>query len=930
MSAEDTLSSPKAAALLPAATPLNLASSPARSRTSGRSTASPLVTTKLGRPPTPADLVGAPRIAQWAGEVSQRLLTVIRAPCGFGKTTAAAVLAEQFAQSHRVGWISFDFSDNDPDLGPSYILEALLSMGLDELAANDEDLVNASLSGNAIPLARAAINALANRPDEYFLFLDDFDRLTGDDCANFVNYLLINAPANLHLVITCQARPRLPLSYLRLRDALVEKSTNALRLQASDTRKLLNEGNLRKDQISKLHAAMEGWVTGVKLGAIGLVNNGASLDDIGMVVQGARWLSEYIEDNIFDHMPSDVRTLLLKCSISERFSAPLAAHLSGHDAAPQMVQWLSEQNAFVEALDFTGEWYRLHPVFREFLLKRLREEGLDQELHRSAARFFAAHDQPTDAVRHAIAGGDTELALDCLEGVAMGFVESSNLPPLLEWIALLPPQAVKTRLGLSVARAWALALTGRPEMVEVIADIERYATEHPATDSEALRADLAGMRSLHAALVADDWEAAGELAMTYLRQGSEQSSFGGRNVRNTAALCSTLAGDVERARELLIPPQAPGAQVDQTLTSAGRQWVLALGCYQQGHFAEAQRVARAALKKCEAPGGGSEGSAALLASVAAACAYERNLLREASTILHGRLARLDDIGFQDASIMGYRVEVGIHLLERDANGAVELVEHAESLGQERGWDRLRAVCASFRARMGLPQMIDMQAIERRIDWLALHAHPLSRTARIARAGAEALIIDKFERDDLSGAQRVIEHCLVLTKASPLEQIKIRLLQADLLRRMDRALEADSAVARVIRSAAPIGALRCILDSTSVGILDGFDGTAAFHRLTECEKAHYAALVAARSQGSQGARRDITPKALNLFDLMTKREIDILLELSTGLSNKEIARQVSMTPETVKWHVGNILRKLDADTRREAVSKAIGMGLSVVL
>lgn len=889
----------------------------------------PLVTTKLGRPPTPSNLVGAERIGKWSSEVAGHLLTLIRAPSGFGKTTAAAMLADHFAPTHPVGWVSFDFSDNDPDLGPGYILGALRGMGLDELPGDDEDVINRSLSGHAIQLARTAINALATRQEDHFLFLDDFDRMTGDNCATFVNYLIINAPPNLHLVITCQARPRLPLPYLRLRDALVEKSTSALRLQAHDTRKLLSDSNLRRDQISKLHAAMEGWVTGVKLGAIGLLNNGASLDDVGMIVEGAKWLSEYIEDNIFNHLPPELRAFLLKCSITERFSAPLAAHLADCADAPRMIQGLSEQNVFVEPLDFTGEWRRLHPVFREFLLRKLRLEGQEQELHRSAARFFAAHGPAADGVRHALAGGDTELALDCLETIAMGLAEGARQNTLLQWMALLPPEAVKTRIGLSVAYGWALALSGRPQAGEVIADIEAYAAAHPEADSEALQADLAGMRSQHA-VGEDDWKAAGDLAVAYLRRGSEPRSFAGRVVRNTAALCSTLRGDVERARELLIPPQAPGCQADQTLTSSGRQWVLGLGCYLQGHVVEARRIARTALKKCEAQGRGSDSSAALLSSLAAACAYERDLLQEAGAMLHGRLRVLDEVGFQESLVMAYEVEVGVRLIEHDANGAIELIEHVESLAEERPSARLKALCGSWRARIGLPQMVDLQMLERQVNWTNLHADPISRQARIARAAAEALIIDKLARDDLCGAQLVIERCLVLSKASALEQMKLKMLQADLLRRRGRVQEADGVLAQVIRSATPLGVLRCILDSTAADLLDGFDHRPAFRRLNEGEAAHYAILMATRNRPPKGPLREINAKALNLFDLMTKREIDILVELSTGRSNKEIARQVSMTPETVKWHVGNILRKLDADSRREAVSKAIGLGLSIAL
>jgi len=49
-------------------------------------------------------------------------------------------------------------------------------------------------------------------------------------------------------------------------------------------------------------------------------------------------------------------------------------------------------------------------------------------------------------------------------------------------------------------------------------------------------------------------------------------------------------------------------------------------------------------------------------------------------------------------------------------------------------------------------------------------------------------------------------------------------------------------------------------------------------------------------------------------------------MSRGLSNKEIAKKLGITPETVKSHAKNIFMKLTVKTRTEAVSLASGLGL----
>jgi DNA-binding NarL/FixJ family response regulator len=56
-------------------------------------------------------------------------------------------------------------------------------------------------------------------------------------------------------------------------------------------------------------------------------------------------------------------------------------------------------------------------------------------------------------------------------------------------------------------------------------------------------------------------------------------------------------------------------------------------------------------------------------------------------------------------------------------------------------------------------------------------------------------------------------------------------------------------------------------------------------------------------------------------LLTPRELEVLAALAEGLTNKAIARRLSISLHTVKFHVESLFRKLGARTRTEAVAKA---------
>ena len=60
--------------------------------------------------------------------------------------------------------------------------------------------------------------------------------------------------------------------------------------------------------------------------------------------------------------------------------------------------------------------------------------------------------------------------------------------------------------------------------------------------------------------------------------------------------------------------------------------------------------------------------------------------------------------------------------------------------------------------------------------------------------------------------------------------------------------------------------------------------------------------------------------------MTDREFEVLKLLAEGLSNKEIARKLNVSPNTIKTHVTRLLEKLDARRRTEAIQKARDLGI----
>jgi len=82
------------------------------------------------------------------------------------------------------------------------------------------------------------------------------------------------------------------------------------------------------------------------------------------------------------------------------------------------------------------------------------------------------------------------------------------------------------------------------------------------------------------------------------------------------------------------------------------------------------------------------------------------------------------------------------------------------------------------------------------------------------------------------------------------------------------------------------------------------------------------MIEIRNQLSQEIDSRKLPKELPL----TGRESQVLVHIALGLSNKEIAQSLEISVETVKEHVQNILRKIQANDRTDAAVRAVRLGL----
>jgi LuxR family maltose regulon positive regulatory protein len=895
-----------------------------------------LLATKIVPPRGAAGLIDRPRLLGMTAQLEEKQLVVIKAAAGFGKTSLALAWADELRQSgNSVAWFALDPDDNEPTRFLFYIAHALRRAcdGLGEAAISQISAFFFLVPVNTI--VATLINELADSEDEIYLFLDDYHSITHPEIHDALSFLLQHAPTQFHLVLTSRTEPPLPLVRLRAQNRLLEIDLAALRFDLDETRRFLeheNLGALDSSELRMLCAKTEGWPAVLRIIASTSSQPG---QDFGRYVHGLsgalRPIGAYL-DEMLDGLPDDMVQFMMRTTVLDRLCAPLCEAVTGVGSSRNFLESIEVRQLLLMPLDQAGQWYRYHPLLGGHLRQRLEAELGDEipELHRRACRWYASQELWTDAVQHAIAAGDTDQAISWIESCAMALVKRGDLLTLLGWQRLFPTELMRSQIKVRLAIAWGLALAMRfEESLQLLENIEHDIGSDDTREVEGLGYECRTIRAVVAAL-RDDSRTALPLAEVYLRQPTDPWTT---NVAsNVARLCHWKAGDLESFYATPWIPYSNDEDKWNVFSSIYRLCFQGLVEFQQLRLSTAEGYYLDAMHLAEQHVGANSVAAALPASLIAEIRYEQGQLGEAEAAVIDRLPIINATAMLECVLRTYIVLARIAACRKNVRQAYALLEQAENLGDTRRWGRLVAAALVERLRLNLAEGRTAEAsacLDRlmrlaaeypaptRCAWSEIHYYRALAHAQMAetenRPRDAAAILAKLHRD----AEVAHNDYVALRLGAQLSAV---LLGAN------EPTEAANAFRRVLGAAAPAGIYQTILDQgPAIGtLLMRFQEDAKRTGLSQELLPHLGSLITRWGDRYQPARSS-SPSVVTAESLST-REHSVLEFIGRGHSNKEIARDLGITPETVKSHVKNIFAKLTVQRRAQAVSRAQSLGL----
>jgi ATP/maltotriose-dependent transcriptional regulator MalT len=902
--------------------------------------------TKFSPPSRKGALVLRAQLLERLGQIRQRRLTVVQAPAGFGKTSLLAQLHHCLqSQGCATGWLSLDSRDNDYASFLGYLVTVLKQLGADV----DDSVVEAAKSRHEslyAGIAASLSNALASLKQDCVVFLDDHHVLVDPEVEQLLAALLQSLNSRVTWVIATRDAPlRLPLSRLRLFNELVEIGAGDLTFSNVETEQFFRNIalDLQPDLASALNAQVEGWVAGLQLAALMLRGAADRAALVRNFSGGHRNVADYFKNEVLLRLGDDLKTFLLETSMLSRMNVELCNHVTGRSDARRMLDRLEGLSLFIFSLDADRTWYRYHHLFADLLSRELKDSdpGRWRTLHARASEWLAEHDHPVEALDHAAATGDQMLVARLLDG--LNLFSKGQIGVIERFAARIPEPVLEQFPNLQLERIWEWEgewdfRKSRAALARLERVMQRWKSgaepAPPHVDLAYIEAKLAH-RTMMVYFVADDmaeterlcgkWFSSGYKADNHMELSTAVAQMAAQREHYRSQDAAAMAWAVRRMYQ----------ERPHLFGSIFHDSVSGLTLSSLGELAEARDLYGRAYENAVRLHGRLSVMPTLPALLLAGVYYEQNRLDEAWSLVADYLGLANSLGYVDKLIAGYITKSRMEFAnERHGfEAAQRTLDDGERRAGETGFERLRVSIVAERARQLVlrDQPDDLFHLAQKERLLGPCADLSPREGVTTRHEKLAITWARIAalRGNADNAVRLLKSWYQFTLARCCYGSAIGL--AVELARLLHLRQESNAACHYMRSALRLGHgqfIRTFLDQGEIvrQVLSQLLARRSLLREGERQYAQNILQAFAFEDTQLDPSRERKSPARAAQPLLNPRELEILELAADDLGNREIARRLSLSENTVKWYWRSIFSKLQVHRRVKAVSIARAGGM----
>jgi LuxR family maltose regulon positive regulatory protein len=903
-----------------------------------------LLPTKIYLPQIRTEIVTRQNLIDLIIDSYKSKTILVSAPAGFGKTTLICNWIRQL--NIPAAWYSIGQEDNDPTSFLSYVIAALQTV--------DQDIGLSTHSLQELPnpetklVLTNLISDIIQGDREIVLVFDDYHLIKEREVHDLLEFLIEHKPVLLHLVIVSRSDPLLPIHRYRARDQLTEIRAANLSFSDSDAYAFFNKVmglNLTSVDASELNKRTEGWITGLQMAALSMKSHPDIEGFIRSFTGDNRYVMDYLVEEVIAVQEEMLRTFLMQTSILGRFSGDLSEAVTGIKNCQAIIEELDSRNLFLVRLDDKNQWYRYHHLFAELLKKKLNDTEPDRipDLHIRASKWFSEHDFIPEALEHSIEAQDWNNAAQLVERTFMDRMSrGEDYPTMLDRMQALPEEMIRSSPSLFIMYAWMYSITLQLDEAEKYLKLVEEKEGESLNDQlaiqiEVVRASIARYRGKHTEAIRSSLNTLEKIASNPSDSHVQRQNYTGSIIYLAWSYYSI--GEMElamaRFREALGISQEVGSINLLLYNLTGISMTQSL----MGQLAAAHQTLTEGLTHIQEyiyQNIQPHSASALIYIEYGNYLRETNQLEKAEKYTRQGL----ELGMKrsiSAEILrdGYILLSRIKCAQNKPDDCWKILQEAEQvLAEFMKIDGFRDSLDTWNAILAMSifnKEVEKNEYEHKIlnDWVSrqeIKPEPIvdSITAELNYLlWARWLIYSNKTQD----ARNLLDHLMnnASEKGRYERLITMHILRSIACEALGQTQEALSEISLAIRLAEPEGYSRIFTDEgilvkrilkkiSASEILDKNGNKLKIplsyvNKLLLCFEAGYT----------------LDTKLEKPFTL-SKREMDVLMMLSTGISNAEISERLFISKDTVKSHLKSINVKLDTVDRKHAVEKARELGL----
>jgi LuxR family maltose regulon positive regulatory protein len=909
-----------------------------------------LLTTKLFIPPTRRKLVSRPRLIARLNNGLHRKLTLISAPAGFGKTTLVSEWMEGLRSSkfkegqveNRVGWLSLDENDNDPNRFLVYLITALRTIE-DNFA---KGLLSAFQSPQPPPIEdilTSLINEMATDPGKMILILDDYHTIESTQIEDALAFFLEHLPPQIHIVIATRVDPQLPMMRLRVRDQLTELRAADLRFTPSEAADFLNrvmDLDLSAADIAALETRTEGWIAGLQLAAISMQGLQDTSGFIKTFTGSHHFVLDYLIEEVLEKQSESVQDFLIQTSILDRLTGSLCDALTGQEHGQATLNFLGISNLFITPLDSERHWYRYHHLFIDLLRQRLRQRNSNQilTLHRNASAWYEQNGFTNEAIEHALRGEDFERAADMIRENIDHVLYLGEDTKLRRWLDKIPVDVTFSKPYLCILHAGNNYIRGQVDEVKRYLQAAEQAldsststeantlpeeTDQPlAFDKMKLRGRAATVRSFLVSYQGDM-----EGAIQYARQALEYLPKSDVTWRCSAfdSLASTYSsiGDCVSAYNARLETLETSKATGNIYMMLFANLRLVVTLRDLGRLQQAIGICEQQLKLANESGLSQTALVGWLYTLWGEMLAERNELDHALQLVNKGI-ELTERG-KDVLLLGssYLCLMRVLFSKGNLDFAEKIIFKVNSFVRKQHLPSLiKDQLAAWQARIWLAQ----DNLNSAYHWAENLEHDFDgEITPIHYFDYVVLARILITQGRLDETPRLLRRLFEVAEAGGCTSraIEIQILQAFASQANGDTNQALYMLERALTLAEPNGFIRIFVDEgqSMARLLH----EALIHGIAP-EYVHRLLAAFPMNEPEQADIMAYEPDQSGLIEPLSERELEVLQHIAEGLTNREIASRLYLSLNTIKVHTRNIYGKLGVNNRTQAVAEARSLAL----